>query len=114
MALPRAYGFLCGNNDTGIPDHDIDHDISSHGHLDLGTTPRSRLPRHQHKGYHLTQAPRFPLQAKYPRRDIVDDARGTTTGECHPVGSYLWFLSSLTIRDNSIVHVTTATTAGEC
>jgi hypothetical protein len=54
MAIPRARGFLCGNHNTGIPDHDIDHGISSHGYLDLGTAPRSRLPRHRHKdGYHL-------------------------------------------------------------
>jgi hypothetical protein len=51
--FPRTRGFMCGYLDTGTPDHDIDHGISSHGYLDLGTASRSRLPRHRHKGYHL-------------------------------------------------------------
>jgi hypothetical protein len=34
--------------------HDIDHGDPSHGYLDQGCSiHRSRLPRHQHKGYHL-------------------------------------------------------------
>jgi hypothetical protein len=52
--LLRARGFKCGYIDIGNPDHDIDHDISSHGYLDQGcSTHRSWLPRHWHKGYHL-------------------------------------------------------------
>jgi hypothetical protein len=52
--LLRARGFKCGYIDTGNPDHNIDHGITSHGYLDQGCrTHRSRLPRHRHKGYHL-------------------------------------------------------------
>jgi hypothetical protein len=49
-----ACGFKRGYIDTGNPDHDIDHGEPSYGYLDQGcSTHRSRLPRHQHKGYHL-------------------------------------------------------------
>jgi hypothetical protein len=54
MAPSSRPRFTCGYIDTGNPDHDIDHGISSHGYLDQGcSTHRSRLPRHRHKGYHL-------------------------------------------------------------
>jgi hypothetical protein len=50
----RACGLKCGYIDTGNPNHDIGHDIPSHGYLNQGcSTHRSRLPRHRHKGYHL-------------------------------------------------------------
>jgi hypothetical protein len=55
MALSCARGLKCGYIDTGNPDHDIDHGIPSHSYLDQGyNTNRSRIPRHRHKGYHLT------------------------------------------------------------
>jgi hypothetical protein len=51
----RAYGFKCGYIDTGNPDHDIDHGKPSHGYLDQGcSTHHSQVPRHRHKGSHLT------------------------------------------------------------
>jgi hypothetical protein len=54
MWLSCARGFKCGYIDTDNPDHDIDHDIPSHGYLGQGcNTQCSRLPQHQHKGYHL-------------------------------------------------------------
>jgi hypothetical protein len=54
MALSYARGFKCGYIHTGNPDHDIDHDIPSHGHLDQGCSSlRSRLHRHRHNGDHL-------------------------------------------------------------
>ena len=44
---------MCAYIDTGNPDDDIDHDDPSHGYIDLDTAPRSPLPRHRHKGFHL-------------------------------------------------------------
>jgi hypothetical protein len=55
MVLSCARGFKCGYIDTGNPDHDIDHGVPLHCYLDQGfNTHRSRLPRHRHKGFHLT------------------------------------------------------------
>jgi hypothetical protein len=50
----RACGFICGYLDIGTrPRHR--HGDPSHGYLDQGcSTHHSRLPRHRHKGYHLS------------------------------------------------------------
>jgi hypothetical protein len=73
------------------------------GSLDIGTRATTSPAPHQ-----------LPLQSKHPRRNSVHDAPAMTAGECQPVGSYLRLLSSLTVRDATVVHVATATTAGEC
>ena len=51
MAPPCARGFMCGYFITGNPDYGyVDHGYLTHGIFDHGYSPRSRLPRHRHKG----------------------------------------------------------------
>jgi hypothetical protein len=45
-----AYGFICGSLVFSNLDSYIDHGYPTHGILDHGYSPSSRLPRHRHKG----------------------------------------------------------------
>jgi hypothetical protein len=110
-----ALAASCASTSTSAADHDIDHGIPSRGYPDQGwSTHALGYLDIGTKGYHLAWASRLLLQSKHPRRDIFHDAQATTVGEWHYVGYYLRFLSSLTIRDVTVVHVNTTTTLGEC
>jgi hypothetical protein len=58
--------------------------------------------------------PRLPLQSKHPRRNFIHDAPAPTAGGGVSARWFLRlrFLFSLTVRDFTVVHVTTATTGG--